>query len=228
MSTTVTSTSSDSNCAAAAAEAVVDEESRATDFNTLCQHDADEVRKTLKFYLEAIDAAVILHAEPTAEGFSARIRALKLKNDLVEAYEDLVRRIQQSAAKRYGKVLALTTPGSNPSKTPETMLLDLWFTEHVHVPYPSQEEKEAFSRLCGMSIKQVATWFTNKRARFKRKAYTKTEQEQDFEEEEEEEEDGEPSMKQARGSSTEDDEDQTSDDNGTSPFTSMGQLVPWP
>ena len=218
------------------------EDERGRCFDVLCQHDVDEVRRTLKFYLEAIDAAMILHVEPTAEGIAARLRALRLKEELVRSYGALVRRVQASAARRYAKVLA-SKPGKSTQKTPQTMLLDLWFTEHVDVPYPSQEEKEAFASLCGMNTKQIATWFTNRRARFKKKALAKAEQKQHPNDDDDDDDDTydkvqegeeeEPSMKQARpsSSSTEDDADGSMLDLFAPLFqstSSLDQLVLWP
>ncbi|ELP93118.1 homeobox protein knotted-1, putative [Entamoeba invadens IP1] len=45
-------------------------------------------------------------------------------------------------------------------------LLD-WFVLHSNHPYPTEEQKERLGSECGMSPKQVGTWFSNKRNRNK-------------------------------------------------------------
>jgi Homeobox KN domain len=40
-----------------------------------------------------------------------------------------------------------------------------WFQSHKKFPYPSITEKEMLSQETGMSIKQISTWFVNRRRR---------------------------------------------------------------
>ena len=141
------------------------------DYGVLCQSDVEKISRTLKFYLEALDAATILHAQPSAQGAAARQRAQQEKQYLVETYRALIERVQTSTIRRYSQVLAASPQRDDTAKkAPRAMLLELWFMEHVDTPYPSSEEKQALARLCSMSARQLATWFTNKRARFKRSA----------------------------------------------------------
>ena len=44
-------------------------------------------------------------------------------------------------------------------------ILNEWFDEHIDKPYPNKKEKEELARQCNMTIKQVSTWFNNKRYR---------------------------------------------------------------
>lgn len=141
------------------------------DYAVLCQNDVEKISRTLKFYLEALDAATILHAQPSAQGAAARQRAQQEKQYLTERYQALIERVQTSTVRRYSQVLTMSPQREDTAKkAPRAMLLELWFMEHVDTPYPSSEEKEALARLCSMSARQLATWFTNKRARFKRSA----------------------------------------------------------
>lgn len=141
------------------------------DYGVLCQSDIEKISRTLKFYLEALDAATILHAQPSAQGAAARQRAQQEKQYLIETYRALIERVQSSTIRRYSQVLAASPQRDDTTKkAPRAMLLELWFMEHVDTPYPSSEEKQALARLCSMSARQLATWFTNKRARFKRSA----------------------------------------------------------
>jgi len=50
-----------------------------------------------------------------------------------------------------------------------TDLLNQWFFEHIHDPYPSDEEKSMLAAQCVLSMNQVNNWFGNKRIRYKRK-----------------------------------------------------------
>lgn len=42
-------------------------------------------------------------------------------------------------------------------------VLKSWFIEHIEDPYPSAEEKERLAKDAGINLKQVNTWFINKR-----------------------------------------------------------------
>jgi hypothetical protein len=44
-----------------------------------------------------------------------------------------------------------------------------WFFEHLHDPYPSEEEKNHLAAEAGLTITQVNHWFGNKRIRYKKR-----------------------------------------------------------
>ncbi|XP_065899718.1 uncharacterized protein [Dysidea avara] len=44
-------------------------------------------------------------------------------------------------------------------------ILDQWFEEHSERPYPNKKQKEDLAKHCNITIKQVTTWFNNKRYR---------------------------------------------------------------
>ena len=44
-------------------------------------------------------------------------------------------------------------------------ILNKWFDEHSDKPYPTKKEKEELAKRCKMNVKQVSTWFNNKRYR---------------------------------------------------------------
>jgi hypothetical protein len=46
--------------------------------------------------------------------------------------------------------------------------LKKWFFTHLPHPYPTPDEKSRFAAQCGISIKQINTWFANMRGRYKR------------------------------------------------------------
>lgn len=48
--------------------------------------------------------------------------------------------------------------------------LELWFANHLDDPYPSNEEKKELAERAGITVRQVNTFFGNKRMRLKRKA----------------------------------------------------------
>lgn len=52
----------------------------------------------------------------------------------------------------------------NLSKNAKTVLR-AWFEEHLHHPYPTEEEKEILSRQGGLTLDQVNNWFINTRGR---------------------------------------------------------------
>ncbi|KAK4313477.1 hypothetical protein Pmani_015171 [Petrolisthes manimaculis] len=47
-------------------------------------------------------------------------------------------------------------------------ILNEYFYSNLSNPYPSEEEKEALARRCGITINQVSNWFGNKRIRYKK------------------------------------------------------------
>lgn len=60
----------------------------------------------------------------------------------------------------------------SPQKSTRTVLdsraldiLNEWFDEHSDKPYPTKKEKEELAKCCKISVKQVSTWFNNKRYR---------------------------------------------------------------
>jgi hypothetical protein len=44
-------------------------------------------------------------------------------------------------------------------------IMNEWFEEHLHNPYPHMVEKENLAKLGGISVKQVNAWFSNRRNR---------------------------------------------------------------
>lgn len=52
--------------------------------------------------------------------------------------------------------------------------LNKWFFDHLHDPYPTDDDKRQLSQQTGLSIAQVNTWFGNQRMRFKRKTIAAT------------------------------------------------------
>ncbi|KAK8391822.1 hypothetical protein O3P69_017447 [Scylla paramamosain] len=47
-------------------------------------------------------------------------------------------------------------------------ILNEYFYSNLSNPYPSEEEKEALARRCGITVNQVSNWFGNKRIRYKK------------------------------------------------------------
>ena len=43
--------------------------------------------------------------------------------------------------------------------------LNYWFDSHINHPYPTTEEKSVIANKCGLSVKQVNSWFCNRRNR---------------------------------------------------------------
>lgn len=52
----------------------------------------------------------------------------------------------------------------------EQAILIKWFDDNIDYPYPSYEQKNELHKLTGLSLKQVITWFTNRRRRNKVKS----------------------------------------------------------
>jgi len=50
-----------------------------------------------------------------------------------------------------------------------TLALNEWFFEHLHDPYPTEEEKLLLASRFGLTIVQINNWFGNKRIRYKRR-----------------------------------------------------------
>jgi len=79
----------------------------------------------------------------------------------------------QQASRSPPKQSAKITRGGKDPKTPTkavwdskaTDILNKWFDDHSDKPYPTKKEKEELARRCNMSIKQLSTWFNNKRYR---------------------------------------------------------------
>lgn len=53
---------------------------------------------------------------------------------------------------------------ANLSKTAKSVL-KTWFDNHLHHPYPTEEEKDALGRRGGITLEQVNNWFINTRGR---------------------------------------------------------------
>ncbi|KAL9649038.1 hypothetical protein ABK040_008415 [Willaertia magna] len=83
----------------------------------------------------------------------------------IKKTEDVVKELK----KRYsGEVLNLAKKKKNFPKH-ATDVLNMWFFQHLHDPYPSDQEKQLLSQQTGLSLSQVNNWFGNKRMRYKRK-----------------------------------------------------------
>ena len=44
-------------------------------------------------------------------------------------------------------------------------VLRRWFDAHAHDPYPTPVEKTTLAKQCGMEVRQIEHWFTNRRKR---------------------------------------------------------------
>jgi len=44
-------------------------------------------------------------------------------------------------------------------------ILNEWYDDHLHNPYPQLEEKEILAKRGGITVKQVTAWFSNRRNR---------------------------------------------------------------
>ena len=55
----------------------------------------------------------------------------------------------------------------NFSKKAADILNDFFFANVRH-PYPSEEDKQALAKKCGITVSQVCNWFGNKRIRYKK------------------------------------------------------------
>lgn len=78
--------------------------------------------------------------------------------------------------RKYGDALSALQVGYVQSKKKKRNLskqatdaLNLWFFNHLHDPYPTDEEKSVLAGQCGLTLSQVNNWFGNKRMRYKRK-----------------------------------------------------------
>ncbi|KAI6238577.1 Homeobox protein ceh-20 [Aphelenchoides fujianensis] len=58
-----------------------------------------------------------------------------------------------------------------------TEILNRYFQEHIHNPYPSEDDKAELARLCKININQISNWFGNRRIRYK-KSLIKQQQQQ--------------------------------------------------
>ena len=66
---------------------------------------------------------------------------------------------------RGGKSLKQKSPQKPNSDSKTFDILNQWFDEHSDKPYPTKKEKEELAKCCKMTVKQVSTWFNNKRYR---------------------------------------------------------------
>lgn len=75
---------------------------------------------------------------------------------------------QGTTATRGGKSAKKRSP-QKPSRTvwdsSKLDILNKWYDEHSDKPYPTKKEKEELAKRCKMNVKQVSTWFNNKRYR---------------------------------------------------------------
>jgi hypothetical protein len=55
----------------------------------------------------------------------------------------------------------------NHNQLPEeaVSILNEWFESHINHPYPSMDDKHRLAEKCGISVKQVNSWFCNRRNR---------------------------------------------------------------
>mmetsp|Transcript_27735 Transcript_27735/g.38580 ORF Transcript_27735/g.38580 Transcript_27735/m.38580 type:complete len:273 (-) Transcript_27735:509-1327(-) len=60
----------------------------------------------------------------------------------------------------------------------QVLILNRWLGEHSDNPYPTQAEKIQLSEQTNLSVKQVANWFINTRARGKKRKTSKEEEDQ--------------------------------------------------
>lgn len=59
-----------------------------------------------------------------------------------------------------------STKGKNDRKPLDNeSILEEWFEEHSEKPYPTKKEKEELAKCCNITVKQITTWFNNKRYR---------------------------------------------------------------
>jgi hypothetical protein len=65
------------------------------------------------------------------------------------------------------KTVSNKRPGVHHHALPEEAvdILDNWFQQHINHPYPSTDEKHELSKDCGITVKQVNSWFCNRRNR---------------------------------------------------------------
>ena len=54
-----------------------------------------------------------------------------------------------------------------PYPKPVTDFLNKWLSDNVAHPYPTEQEKDFFCRVTGLSMSQINNWFTNARRRSK-------------------------------------------------------------
>ena len=71
--------------------------------------------------------------------------------------------IQPTAKKGHKKPTATVRHQLLPDEAVD--LLNEWFNEHIHSPYPTNEEKERLAMKGGITVKQVNAWFSNRRNR---------------------------------------------------------------
>ena len=64
-----------------------------------------------------------------------------------------------------GKTVKQKSPQKSNSDSKTLDVLNQWFDEHSDKPYPTKKEKEELAKRSKMTVKQVSTWFNNKRYR---------------------------------------------------------------
>lgn len=68
-------------------------------------------------------------------------------------------------ATRGGKTVKQKSPQKLNKDSKTIDVLNQWFDEHSDKPYPTKKEKEELAKRSKMTVKQVSTWFNNKRYR---------------------------------------------------------------
>ena len=64
-----------------------------------------------------------------------------------------------------GKTVKQKSPQKSNKDSKTLDVLNQWFDEHSDKPYPTKKEKEELAKRSKMTVKQVSTWFNNKRYR---------------------------------------------------------------
>eukprot|EP01133_Synstelium_polycarpum_P010249 gene10249-11951_t len=114
--------------------------------------DSDEMRKYITEYVDVIKDLndwVKLHFASILNYYKLYISVLKSSS-----FEPAPLTAARPKTKKSG----------NLSKD-ATVHLKKWLVNHLHNPYPVQDEKEELSRLTGLTIQQVSNWFINARRR---------------------------------------------------------------
>jgi hypothetical protein len=96
----------------------------------------------------------------------ARIILLRLKFETVCL--EYSKRVQGMVLDHAQKTSSLCKTDRNLGKEVQAELLK-WFHNHLEDPYPRHDEKEELAARLGITPKQVAYWFANKRVRYKKR-----------------------------------------------------------
>ena len=85
------------------------------------------------------------------------------QSSLIESKEQEKVVTVESSKPAYDYSMKLSRKHQLPDRAVEIM--NEWFDEHEHNPYPQQCEKEMIAQRGGITIKQVTAWFSNRRNR---------------------------------------------------------------